>query len=102
MHWLACISGLGFSMHAVCQVWRISCARTSTWAWGVREKGGQLPILIYWNPSLPIFYPIPSRTGVCTHSLKTLSVARFDWQTVESSEAVYRRRAQGRTMNRVS
>lgn len=23
---------------------------------------GQLPILIYWNPPLPIFYPIPSRT----------------------------------------
>lgn len=25
-------------------------------------EGGQLPILIYWNPPLPIFYPIPART----------------------------------------
>jgi len=37
-------------------VWRIPAR---SWPRGK----GQLPILIYWNPPLPISYPIPSRTG---------------------------------------
>lgn len=59
-------------------VWALVCRRCASMAYRYpfTMERGQLPILIYWNPSLPIFYPIPSRTGVCTRA-KTQTIYRY-------------------------